>query len=59
MNNSLIIGLEDEKNVVELSSFGLEHIAVSILTEIVEALRYKLITFGIPIDGLPRFFCGN
>ena len=44
---------------MELSSFGLEIIALRIAMEMVEAIRYKLRTSGITIDGPAEFFCGN
>ena len=41
------------------SSFDLEYIALRICTEIIDALRYKLRCFGIPIDSLAEVFCDN
>ena len=42
-----------------MSSFGSEYVALRICTELVEALRYKLRTFGVPIDGPAEVFCNN
>ena len=47
------------QNTVETSTFSSEIIALRIATEQVEALRYKLRMFGIPITGPARVFCDN
>ena len=47
------------QNTVEASSFGSEYIALRICAEKVEALRYKLRCFGVPIDGPRDIFCDN
>lgn len=39
------------QNTVETSNFGSEFIATKIAVELIEALRYKLRMFGIPIKG--------
>ena len=44
---------------METSSFGLEFVLLRIATELVEALRYKLICFGVQMDGPPSIFCDN
>ena len=44
---------------MESSSFGSEFVALRIATELNEALRYKLRTFGVPIDGALVVFCNN
>jgi len=44
---------------VEASSFGSEYIALRICTEIVEALRYKLRCFGVPVEGPCDVLCDN
>jgi len=44
---------------VESSNFGSEYITLRICTEMVEALRYKLRCFGIPIDEPCGIFCDN
>lgn len=59
VNNAPIIWYSKRQNTVESSSFGSEYIALRICTEMVEALRYKLRCFGIPIDGPAEVFCDN
>ena len=44
---------------VEASTFGAEFRAMKISVEMVEALRYKLRMFGIPVDGPASVFCDN
>ncbi|KAI2494420.1 Reverse transcriptase (RNA-dependent DNA polymerase) [Fragilaria crotonensis] len=45
------------QNTVETSTFGSKFQAMKNATELVEALRYKLRTFGVPIDGATNVFC--
>ena len=59
MNSAPIIWYSKRQNTVESSSFGSEYIALRICTEMIEALRYKLRCFGIPIDGPCDVFCDN
>jgi hypothetical protein len=42
---------------VETSTFGSEFVAMRIAVELIEALRYKLRMFGIPIDGPTNVYC--
>jgi hypothetical protein len=58
-NLSPIIWYSKRQNTVETSTFGSEFIALRIATELVEALRYKLRMFGVPIEGPARVFCDN
>ena len=44
---------------VETSTFGSEFIAMKTAVEQIEALRYKLRMFGIPIAGSANVFCDN
>ena len=44
---------------VESSTFGAEFRAMKTAVEMVEALRYKLRMFGVPIDGPTNIFCDN
>ena len=37
----------------------MKYVALRIATELVKALRYKLRTFGIPVDGPCNIFCDN
>ena len=59
VNNAPIIWYSKRQNTVESSSFSSEYVTLRICTEIIEALRYKLRCFGIPIDGLAEVFCDN
>ena len=59
MNNAPIIWYSKRQNTVECSSFGSEYVALRICTEFIEALRYKLRTFGVPIDGPADVLCDN
>ena len=59
VNNAPIIWYSKRQNTVESSSFGSEYVALRICTELVEALRYKLRTFGIPVEGPADIFCDN
>ena len=59
VNNAPILWISKRQNTVESSSFGSELINLRIATEMVEALRYKLITLGITIDGPADIFLDN
>ena len=59
VNNALIIWYSKLQNTVEASSFGSEFVAIRIPTEKIQALRYKLIFFGIPVEGPAEVFCDN
>jgi len=59
INNSPVIWYSKRKNTIEASSFGSEYIALRICTEMVEALRYKLRCFGVPMDGPVDIMCDN
>ena len=59
VNNSLTIWFNKRQNILGSSTFGLEHIALSIATEMVEVISYKLRTFGVSIDRPSEFFCDN
>ena len=48
-----------EQNTVEVSTFGSEITAMKNAIELIEALRYKLCMFGVPIDGATNIFCDN
>ena len=47
------------QNTVETSTFRSEFIAMKTAVEHIEALRYKLRMFGIPIEGRTNIFCNN
>ena len=54
-----IIWFGKRQNSVEASTFGSELTAMKNSVEIIEALRYKLRMFGVPIDGSSNIFCDN
>ena len=59
MNRAPIIWYSKRQNTVETSTFGSEFVALKISVELIEALRYKLRMFGIPIDGPTNVVCDN
>jgi hypothetical protein len=59
LNYAPIIWYSKTQNTVESSTFGSEFIAMRILVEMLESLRYKLRMMGIPIDGPANAFCDN
>ena len=59
INNAPIVWYSKRQNTVESSSFGSEFVALRIATEMIEALRYKLRTFGIRLEGPTEVFCDN
>ena len=59
VTNVPIYWYSKRQNTVETSSFGSEYIALRICTELIEALRYKLRSFGIPINSPADMFCDN
>ena len=58
-NKAPIIWYSKRQNTVEASTFGSEFQAMKNAVELVEALRYKLRMFGVPIDGATNVFCDN
>ena len=44
---------------VETSTFGSEFCAMKIGVELVEALRYKLRMYGVPLEGPANIYCDN
>jgi hypothetical protein len=60
VNNALILWYSKRQNTVESSSFGSEFVALRIATELIEALRYKLRMFGVPVEGPSNVYdCDN
>jgi hypothetical protein len=59
VNRAPITWYSKRQNGVEASTFGSEFIAMKTAVELVEALRYKLRMFGIPINGPTNVFCDN
>jgi hypothetical protein len=58
-NKAPIIWFSKHQNTVETSMFGSEFIAARIAIELVEARRYKLWKFGIPIEGPTSCYIDN
>ena len=58
-NRAPIIWFSKRQNTVEASTFGSEFQALKNAVELIEALRYKLRMFGVPIDGPSNIFCDN
>ena len=59
VNNEPIIWYSKRQNKVEASISGSEFVTHRIATEMIEALRYKLRCFGIPVEGPAEAFCDN
>lgn len=59
VNNSPIMWFSKRQNTVESSSFGSEFVALRIATELIEALRYKLRTFGVRVESPTEIYCDN
>jgi hypothetical protein len=54
-----IIWYSKRQNSVEASTFGSEFTAMKNAIELIEALRYKLQMFGIPVKEPTNVFCDN
>jgi hypothetical protein len=54
-----IIWYSKRQNTVESATFGSEFIALKTAIDQVDALRYKLRMFGIPLNGPTSIFCDN
>lgn len=59
VNRAPIHWFSKRQSTVETSTFGAEFCAMKVGVEMVEALRYKLRMFGVPIDGPANVFCDN
>ena len=59
LNRAPIIWFSKSQNTVESSTFGSEFVAMRIAVELIEALRYKLRMFGIPLEGPTNVLCDN
>jgi hypothetical protein len=59
LNCAPCIWYSKAQSTVETSTFGAEFVAMRICVEMLEALRYKLCMFGIPIDGPANMFGDN
>ena len=58
-NRAPVTWFSKRQNTVEMSTYGSEFIAMKIAEEHMEALRYKLRMFGIPMEGPTNVFCDN
>jgi hypothetical protein len=58
-NQAPVIWYSKRQNTVESSTFGSEFVAARIAVDMIEALRYKLRMFGIPVDGPANVYCDN
>ena len=47
------------QNTVKTSTFGSEFITMKTAVEQIEALRYKLLMFVVPLEGPTNIFCDN
>jgi len=56
---TLINWSSKKQNTVETSTFGSEMVALRNATKLIISLRYKLRSFGVPIDGEANIFCDN
>ena len=59
LNRAPIAWYSKRQNTVESSTFGSEYIAMKTAVEMLQALRYKLRWFGVPIDGPVNVFGDN
>ena len=59
INRDPIHWYSKKQESVEASTFEPEFCALKTCVEMVEALRYKLRMFGVPIDGPADVFCDN
>jgi hypothetical protein len=59
LNCAPIVWYCKAQSTVETSTFGSKFMAMQILVEMLEALRYKLRMLGVPIDGPANVFCDN
>jgi Reverse transcriptase (RNA-dependent DNA polymerase) len=59
VNKAPIVWYSKRQTTVETSTFGSEFVAMKTAVEQIEALRYKLRMFGIPIAGPTSVFCDN
>jgi hypothetical protein len=58
-NQVPIIWYSKRQNTVKVSTFGSELVAMKNAVELIEALRYKLWMFGIPVEGSTNIYCDN
>ena len=59
VNKAPILWVSKKQNTVETSSYGSELVVIKMATELIEGLRFKLRSFGIPVEGSSPLFCDN
>jgi len=59
VNSAPINWFSKKQTTVETSTHGAELVATRIGIDMVDALRYKLRMFGVPIDGATTIYCDN
>ena len=59
LNMGPIHWFSKRQNTVESSTLSSEFIALKAAVETIQALRYKLRMFGVPLDGPSQVFCDN
>ena len=59
MNRAVVLWYSKRQNTVETSTFGSEFVAMRVAVELIEALRYKLRMFGVPVEGATNVFCDS
>ena len=59
LNGARVAWYSKRQNTVETSTFGSEFVALRIVTEMCQAMRYKLRMFGVAIDGPASVMCDN
>ena len=59
VNRAPIIWHSKRQNTVKASTFSSDIVAIKNANELIEALRYKLCMFGVPLDGPTNIFCDN
>jgi hypothetical protein len=59
INRAPIMWYSKRQNTVESSTFSSEFIAMKVCVETIQALRYKLRMFGVPVDEPTKVLCDN
>jgi hypothetical protein len=59
INSALILAYCKKQNTVEASTYGAELVALRICRDLVVALRLKLRSIGVPIEGPTDVLCDN
>lgn len=58
-NRAPVIWISKRQNSVQNSTFGSEFCALKHAVEIIEGLRFKLRSFGVPVDTASNVYCDN